>query len=452
MLISEEMPPLKTLLALGLMKLGAPAVIPPAFPFTCGRTIRADGPREMVAAGRTFPNLRARYYRDELISLPDYCNPAHESEVFEARTTINGQLSTICLRSAVGIEPGLEVTGPETAEGGVAILIEVEHENLTLDLTRILERTALKCINYLPGVSAGETGGRLTLATAADSFDFQRLGEAIRRGLRFNYPRLDKIRVLIQREGPQMLEMAAEAMEYKRQRRKFIAALTEDTASDFAVCLECRPFSREHTCIVTPGRPPMCASRTYESVRAAALFGSGAVGSSIVTWQRPSESDLPLRLVFKKGRTLDHSRGEYEGVNKIYKEMTRGRLNRVFLHSLRGFPHTSCGCFQYLAFWLAGVRGLGLMTRNSPAQAPDGRTWDQLANQAGGKQADGITGVSLSYIRSQDFMRGDGGLANVVWVDSVLYPKLIERFRPGQRVATEKGVGNLEELRAFLGR
>ncbi len=78
------------------------------------------------------------------------------------------------------------------------------------------------------------------------------------------------------------------------------------------------------------------------------------------------------------------------------------------------------------------------MSRNSTAVTPDGQTWEKLANRAGGKQSAGITGVSLEYIRSKSFLRGDGGLANVVWVDSALYSKIKDLFAPDQKVATEK--------------
>ncbi len=107
--------------------------------------------------------------------------------------------------------------------------------------------------------------------------------------------------------------------------------------------------------------------------------------------------------------------------------MTHGKLQRVYLHSLREFPHTSCGCFQALAFWIESVQGIGIISRNSTAVTPDGQTWEKLANRAGGKQSPGITGVSLEYIRSKSFLRGDGGLSNVVWVDSVLYAKIIQK-------------------------
>ena len=128
--------------------------------------------------------------------------------------------------------------------------------------------------------------------------------------------------------------------------------MTEHNTEEFCACTECRPFSLVHTCILTPGRMPMCGSRSYASVKAAAYFGSDQV-----PWKRPSEKDLPMRYVFPKGELLDAERGEYEGCNQVYRELTGGQLQRVFLHSVRDYPLTSCGCFQALAFWLPEVAG-----------------------------------------------------------------------------------------------
>ena len=132
--------------------------------------------------------------------------------------------------------------------------------------------------------------------------------------------------------------------------------------------------------------------------------------------------------------------------------MTGGQLKRVYLHSLRDYPHTSCGCFGALAFWLDEVDGIGIMLRGSEAISPDGQRWEMLANRAGGKQSPGIAGVSLTYIRSPNFLKGDGGIANVVWVDSSLYKQISDIFAPGQNVATEQEAGNMRELKSFLRR
>ena len=72
-----------------------------------------------------------------------------------------------------------------------------------------------------------------------------------------------------------------------------------------------------------------------------------------------------------------------------------------------------------------------------------------LANYAGGKQSDGIMGVSNQYIASPNFLRGDGGLKSLVWADSEVYGWLRSQLPPDQRVATEV-VKTVAELKAFL--
>lgn len=90
------------------------------------------------------------------------------------------------------------------------------------------------------------------------------------------------------------------------------------------------------------------------------------------------------------------------------------------------------------------------MSRNSEVIAPNGMTWDNLANSAGGKQISGIMGISTNYIRSKNFLKGDGGIGNVVWVDSKLYSKISKHFLYNQRVPTEKEVNSISRLKEFL--
>lgn len=61
-------------------------------------------------------------------------------------------------------------------------------------------------------------------------------------------------------------------------------------------------------------------------------------------------------------------------------------------------------------------------------------------------------GVSLAYIRSPHFLKGDGGIANVVWVDGKLHDRMCGFLSPGQKVATEKDVRSMEDLRRFVAR
>ncbi len=445
-IIYENLRPLKYLVALGLMKLGAPAVVPPIFPFAYGKWVAAGGIDEIVHQGIRFPNLRTRYYKDGIISLPDFCNPAFANEKVEGgRLYGGGENSFFCLRPAKQIERAVNVIGIPVEE--IGIMVEIEHEHLSDDLALLIEQTALKSISFLPGVEAGEERGVFFLRTGGGiKLDSSRIGETVYWGIRLKYPRLEKIKVSFIYDLDLLKVEADEIRRYKAERRGNVDKMTEENTDELCMCTECRPFSLEHTCILTPDRIPMCASRSYFSVKASAYFGL-----SRVPYQRQREKDLPLKDVFKKGKVLDPQRGEYEGSNEVYRKLTGGKLQRVYLHSLRGYPHTSCGCFQNLAFWIEEVKGIGIMSRNSAAAAPNGQTWEMLANRAGGKQSEGITGVSFSYICSSNFLKGDGGIRNVVWVNSGLYKKISSRFLPGQKVATEKDMRTVEELREFLG-
>jgi len=89
------------------------------------------------------------------------------------------------------------------------------------------------------------------------------------------------------------------------------------------------------------------------------------------------------------------------------------------------------------------------MHRGFTGRAPNGVTWDTLANRAGGKQWPGVTGIGPAYLTSPAFLRGDGGLAAVVWMTS----KARAAAGPGAAgVATEDEVSTLEELGEHLAR
>jgi len=444
-MLSGELPPLKYLITLGLMKLGAPAVVPSTFPFPYGNRVMADRLEDVLEKGCRFPNLRQRYYKDEIIRLPDFCNPAFASEKFEASRRLGGQPhSFFCVQPVRQVGKRVTVRGQPSED--VGILVQIAHEDLSDDIALMVEKVARKTINFISGVRALERDELLHIELRKGvELDPEQVADAIYWGIRMEYPRLEQIAVHIIYDSDLLASEAENVKTYKRARDQFVKSITEDNSDTFYACTECRPFSLVHTCIVTPERQPMCGARTYNSVKAAAYLGS-----AFVPWKRRSEEELPLRYAFPKGRVLDAQRGEYEGCNQVYQEMTHGQLQRVYLHSLRDFPHTSCGCFQALAFWIEEVKGIGIMLRGSEAITPSGANWEQLANRAGGKQSPGIMGVSVYYIRSARFLQGDGGIHNVVWLDSGLYKRISDKLLPGQRVATEKDVQTVGQLKDFL--
>jgi CO dehydrogenase/acetyl-CoA synthase beta subunit len=90
------------------------------------------------------------------------------------------------------------------------------------------------------------------------------------------------------------------------------------------------------------------------------------------------------------------------------------------------------------------------MHRGYEGYAPGGLTWYKLANLAGGKQAPGVVGVSLAYLRSPKAFAGEGGLSSIKWATEKALGFMQERLPPNARVATETDATTLDELKAYL--
>jgi acetyl-CoA decarbonylase/synthase complex subunit beta len=434
---------MECLLALAMMKMGCPAIVPTDFPYEEGRQARTDDDADVLDAIATLPNMRVLEVGGERIALPEFCDPAHAREDFEAATTVGGDERSFFVLRAADVEDGTEVVG--SPDGPIGIDIGVGDERLDLDVSQHLEKIALGLPGYLPGVRV--TGADpLMIGLAQDTeLDPERLAEAIRAGLKWNFPRLQRIHVRVICSADELDRAQPGVVAFRQRRADELGRRSEDTVDEFVACIECQSFSHSHVCIVTPDRVPMCG-RDPGQVKCAALFGA-----TWHPWKRRGLESQELREVIAKGRCLDPERGEYEGVNEAARRLSQGVIQRVFLHSLDGFPHSSCGCFHYLGFGIEGV-GVGVMNRGFRGSAPNGETWDSLANKAGGKQADGVSGFSLGYLRSPKFLQGDGGLSSVVWMPYDVLEQVRDLLPPDRLPATENDAADLDELSEFVGR
>jgi len=145
-------------------------------------------------------------------------------------------------------------------------------------------------------------------------------------------------------------------------------------------------------------------------------------GASWHPWKRRDLEDQDIRGTIKVDVPTNTKYGEYPAVNKAVERLSPGNIKRVQLHGLREFPHTSCGCFQYLTFWIESLNGFGIMERNYKGEVPESLTWNILANAAGGKQTPGIIGTSKNYLLSKRFIQGEGGFESLRWIS----PKVLE--------------------------
>lgn len=222
-IIYQDLPPLKYLVTLGLMKLGAPAVVPSTYPFPYGNRVVADNIDDIIDRSLRFPNLRVRYYRDEIISLPDFCNPAFANKKIETGRLWGGKPNSFfCVRPAEQIEGAINVIGKPSEN--IGIIVEIENPNFSDDMAHLVEKTALKSVNFLSGIKAYEKEDVFFLETGTDvELNNQKIGEAIYWGIRLKYPRLKKIKVdIIYKQD--LLEAEAEKVHrYKTKRRQSVA-------------------------------------------------------------------------------------------------------------------------------------------------------------------------------------------------------------------------------------
>jgi acetyl-CoA decarbonylase/synthase complex subunit beta len=134
-------------------------------------------------------------------------------------------------------------------------------------------------------------------------------------------------------------------------------------------------------------------------------------------------------------------------------EKSLGEVERVWLYTAFGYPHTSCGCFEAVVFYIPEVDGLGVVHRDFKGQTMNGLPFSTMADStAGGRQIDGFHGVSIEYMRSPKFLQVDGGWNRVVWMPSTVKER-VKDFIPSDvvdKIATEQDVQDTNQLKEFL--
>jgi acetyl-CoA decarbonylase/synthase complex subunit beta len=135
------------------------------------------------------------------------------------------------------------------------------------------------------------------------------------------------------------------------------------------------------------------------------------------------------------------------------KKRTMGEVNQVWLYTAFDHPHTSCGCFEAVAFYIPEVDGFGIVNRSFKGVTVNGLPFSTLADStAGGRQIDGFHGMSIEYMRSKKFLSADGGWNRVVWLPKEVKER-IKDFIPKEvidKIATEENAKSTEDLKAFL--
>jgi acetyl-CoA decarbonylase/synthase complex subunit beta len=341
----------------------------------------------------------------------------------------------------------IEIIGPDIkdmAEGGsypLGLMIDVAGEKLEKDMEPVFERRMHLYANYIEGLYHMNQRDEIWIRLNKDSFNkglnsLEEIGKILMFLYTSELDVIEKMSITFVTDEKKVEELVVKAREIYKARDERARGLKEEDVQEFYSCALCQSFAPTHICIATPERIANCGAISWFDGRAAYKL----------------DPEGPVQEV-KKGECLDPIRGEYKGCNELGAIKSMGTYDRVYLHSAFEHPHTSCGCFQAIWFYIPEVDAFGLVHRDFVGPSVVGVPFSTMAaDTSGGRQVEGFLGLALEYLRSPKFLFADGGIRRCVWM-----PKEIkERYREAipedlfDKIATEEDAKNVDELIAFL--
>ncbi len=330
---------------------------------------------------------------------------------------------------------------PEGSSHPLGILVEVAGAQLESELEGVIERRIHEYCNFIEGIMHLNQRYDIWLRLSKKSYQkglnsLVYIGKVLHKLFKSELPIIEKIQITFITDTERVKEPWKEALEIYEARDARARGLKDEEVDTFYGCTLCQSFAPTHVCIITPQRYSNCGAISWFDGRASARID-------------------PKGPVFaiEKGELLDPVKGEYSGVNEMAKQKTLGEVTRVWLYSAFGHPHTSCGCFEGVAFYIPEVDGFGVVHRGYREPTVNGLPFSTLADStAGGRQIDGFHGISIEYMRSPKFLQADGGWNRVVWMPFEVKER-VKDFIPKEivdKIATEKEANTIEELKKFL--
>ena len=341
----------------------------------------------------------------------------------------------------------VEIIGPDIKDMPVgssyplAILINIAGEALEKDMEPVIERRMHMYANYIEGLyhmnQRNDVWIRLSKASFKKGLDsLKEIGDILIFLYTSELSAIEKISITLVTDAKRVEELLAQAMKIYEARDERLRGLREEDVDVFYGCVLCQSFAPTHCCVITPERIANCGAINWFDGKAAYKL----------------DPEGPIFAV-EKGELIDAARGEYSGLDQCVAERSLGEYSQVYLHSAFEHPHTSCGCFQAILFYIPEVDAFGIVHRDFVGPTLLGETFSKMAGvTSGGRQVEGSCGLALELLRSPKFFQADGGLRRVVWM-----PKAIkERYKeviPADlydKIASEEDVKTIDELPAFL--
>ena len=321
------------------------------------------------------------------------------------------------------------------------ILIEVAGAKLEPELEGVVERRIHAYCNFIEGFMHLNQRYDIWLRLGKKSYQkglnsFNYIGKVLHRLFKSELPIIEKMQVTFITDAEKVKELYSEALKIYEARDARARGLKDEEVDKFYGCVLCQSFAPTHVCVITPQRYSNCGAISWFDGRAAASV----------------DPKGPVYTI-ERGEQLDALRGEYSGVNETVKKKSLGEITKVELYTAFGHPHTSCGCFEAVAFYVPEVDGFGIVHRGFKDVTVNGLPFSTLADStAGGRQIDGFHGISIEYMRSPKFLQADGGWNRIVWMPKEVRER-VKNFIPAElvnKIATEENAKTVDDLKTFL--
>ena len=348
----------------------------------------------------------------------------------------------------------IEIIGPDINElepydeekkGGsypIAILVDVAGGELDKDAEAIIERRIHMFTNMVEGWYHMNQRQDCWLRINKDCYkkgftSLKELGEIYSLLYTSEMSIIEKIQITIITDEGKIKELLPHALEVYAARDERARTLRDEDVDTFYGCVLCQSFAPTHVSIISPDRIANCGAINWFDGRAAAKI----------------DPEGPI-FAIPKGELIDPIKGEYTGANKVEFEKSLGTYDRVYLYSAFEHPHTSCGCFEAIVFYIPEADGFGLVHRDFKGETVIGETFSHMAGEtSGGKQVEGRLGTGLEQLRSPKFIQADGGRRRMVWMPKDIKERYKEAFEADgvyDKIPTEEDVKNTDELLEFL--
>ncbi len=332
----------------------------------------------------------------------------------------------------------------EGASIPIFIKIAVAGEQLEKDMEPVFERRVHMYINYIEGFWHMAQRDEIWMRIHKDSFkkglnSLDEIGRILIMLYKNELPIIEKIQITFITDPALVEKEVLEARKIYKERDDRLKGITEEEVDEFYGCSLCQSFAPTHVCVITPERVSLCGAINWFDGRAAYKI----------------DPEGP-QFAVKKGDLLDPEKFIYSGVNEVVAEKSLGANSVFCLHSALENPHTSCGCFQAICFYIPEVDAFGVVHRDYMGETVTGQKFSGIAGEAsGGRQNEGMLGMAISYMKSKKFLKTDGGLKRIVWLPKGIKEQVkdvLEEAGLYDKIPTEEDVKNVDELTEYLNR